>query len=53
LYVVNHVLKVIENVWSVDQEPHCFFVHGATRVKSMMVRNVNQEPMADLYVLVH
>jgi hypothetical protein len=28
------------------------FVCGATRVKSMMVRDVNQEPLADLYALV-
>jgi hypothetical protein len=28
------------------------FVRGATRVKSMMVRDINQEPLADLYVLV-
>jgi hypothetical protein len=28
------------------------FVRGATRVKSMMVRDVNQEPLAYLYVLV-
>jgi hypothetical protein len=29
------------------------FVHGTTRVKSMMVRDVNQEHLADLYTLVH
>jgi hypothetical protein len=28
------------------------FVRGATRVKSIMVRDVNQEPLADLYALV-
>jgi hypothetical protein len=27
------------------------FVRGATRVKSMMVRDVNQEPLTDLYAL--
>jgi hypothetical protein len=29
------------------------FVRGATRVKSMMVRDVNQESLVDLYALVH
>jgi hypothetical protein len=29
------------------------FVHGATHVKNMMVRDVNLEPLADLYTLVH
>jgi hypothetical protein len=28
------------------------FVRGAMRVKSMMVRDVNQEPLTDLYTLV-
>jgi hypothetical protein len=28
------------------------FVRGATRIKSVMVRDVNQEPLADLYTLV-
>jgi hypothetical protein len=28
------------------------FVRSDTRVKSMMVREVNQEPVADLYALV-
>jgi hypothetical protein len=28
------------------------FVRGVTRVKSMMVRDINQEPLADLYALV-
>jgi hypothetical protein len=31
---------------------HLAFVRGATRVKNMMVRDVNQEPLANLYVLV-
>jgi hypothetical protein len=30
-----------------------FFVRDATRIKSMMVRDVNQEPLDDLYVLAH
>jgi hypothetical protein len=29
------------------------FVRGATHVKSMMVRDINQESIADLYALVH
>jgi hypothetical protein len=29
------------------------FVRGVTRVKSMMVRDINQELLADLYALVH
>jgi hypothetical protein len=28
------------------------FIRGAMRVKNMMVRDVNQEPLADLYVFV-
>jgi hypothetical protein len=28
------------------------FVRGDMRVKSMMVRDVNQEPLADLYTFV-
>jgi hypothetical protein len=28
------------------------FIHGAMRVKSMMARDVNQEPLTDLYALV-
>jgi hypothetical protein len=50
--MVNHVMKVIEDVWDIDWEPPLLFVRGATRVKSMMVRNVNQEPLTDLYSLV-
>jgi hypothetical protein len=52
LYVAKRVLKVIEDLWSIDREPP-FFIRGATRVKSMMVRDVNQEPLANLYALVH
>jgi hypothetical protein len=29
------------------------FVRDATRVKSMMVKDVNQEPLTNLYALVH
>jgi hypothetical protein len=53
LYVVKHVLKVIEDVWSIDLEHPCFFIRSATRVKSMMVRDGNHELMSDLYALVH
>jgi hypothetical protein len=52
LYAVKRILKVIEDVWSVDRESPFFFVRGATHVKNMMVRDVNQEPLADLYMLV-
>jgi hypothetical protein len=29
------VLKVIDDVWSVDRDPLLLFVRGATRVKSI------------------
>jgi hypothetical protein len=35
LYAVKRVLKVIKDVWTVEREPHCFFVRGVTHVKSI------------------
>jgi hypothetical protein len=35
LYAAKYVLKVIEDVWSIDLEPPLLFVCGATRVKSI------------------
>jgi hypothetical protein len=52
LYAVKRMLKVIEDVWSIDQEPPCFLYTVLRGVKSMMVMDVNQEPLADLYALV-
>jgi hypothetical protein len=49
--MTKRVLKVIEYVEHRSGAP-LLFVRGATRVKSMMVRDVNQEPLADLYALV-
>jgi hypothetical protein len=41
--------KCVEH-WS---EALLLFIRGATRVKSMTVRDINQEPLTDLYALVH
>jgi hypothetical protein len=35
LYAAKHVLKVVEDVWSVDRGTHLLFVRGATCVKSI------------------
>jgi hypothetical protein len=52
LYAVKRVLKVIEDVWSIDWEPP-YFLYAVKRVLKVIedVWNVDREPLYFLYAV--
>jgi hypothetical protein len=53
LYAAKHVLRVIEDVWSVDREPYCFLyaVKRGLKVIEEDVWSVDRETPWFLYVV--
>jgi hypothetical protein len=51
---MNRVLKVIEDVWSIDHEPPCF-LYVAKHVLKVIedVWSIDQEPPCFLYAVIH